>query len=191
MRRWLILLLVVAIAIAATVLLEFYFVRSSRWRSAGAGMPMRMPLWFGMLGVVCGLLSFALAILSPIFPGIDSHGRPAEPSPWFLPELFGIAVLGALLCAVWVFDRVTIEPDRLVYRTVLGRGEVPWSEIARVGYSQRSAWFMVRTIGGRTARISEMMTGVPEFARMVLRQVPVERIDSGAHAILEAAAQVQ
>jgi hypothetical protein len=151
---------------------------------------MRMPLWFGILGVVCCLLSFALAILSPIFPGIDSHGRPAELSPWFLPELFGIAVLGALLCAVWVFDRVTIEPDRLVYRTVFGRGEVPWSEIARVDYSQRSAWFKVRTIGGRTARISEMMTGVPEFARAVLRQVPVERIDSEARAILELAARI-
>jgi hypothetical protein len=138
-----------------------------------------------------GLFFLTIAIFSQILPGIDSHGRPAERSLLILLGFLGFAMLGVFLYVVWAFDRVTIAPDRLVYRTVLGRGQVPWGDIAHVGYSRPNAWFLVRTMGGRTARISDMMTGVPEFARMMIRQVPVERVDPDAYAILELAAQVR
>ena len=102
----------------------------------------------------------------------------------------GFASLSALLSVAWLIERATIEPNRLGYRTLVGRGEMFWHEITHVGYGRFIDWFVMRTSEGRIARISTSMINMPSFARMVLRHVPVECIDKNALAALELAARV-
>ena len=45
-------------------------------------------------------------------------------------------------------------------------------------------WFLLETASGSKVRVSAMLTGLPEFARLVLRHVPKEAIEPGTRAIL-------
>lgn len=62
-----------------------------------------------------------------------------------------------------------------------------WSEVRTVRYSQGMGWFKLELDSGFVARVSAMLMGLPEFARLVLAHVPRERLSADAYAVLERA----
>jgi len=59
-----------------------------------------------------------------------------------------------------------------------------WSEVMAVRYSRNMGWFKLELDTGYVARISTMLMGLPEFARLVLAHVPREKCSDEAYALL-------
>jgi hypothetical protein len=64
------------------------------------------------------------------------------------------------------------------------RGILRWSEVRKVRFASVMKWFVLELHSGTTVRVSAMLIGLPEFARLLLRYVPKEAIDPEAHALL-------
>lgn len=131
------------------------------------------------IGLVCVGFFGALAILSHVFPGKSG-------SPLISLFFLGFASLGVPLVAEYFRVRHELEPGGLRYRPLLSQpGALRWNEVMRVRYSHSAKWFRLDTLGGEVVRISAMLTGLPEFASTVLREVPASRIDDNARVLLE------
>ena len=86
--------------------------------------------------------------------------------------------------------RHELTVDGLDFGRLLGpRGSLKWRDVTRLTYSKGPRWFRIETASGKVARISPMLTGLPEFAREVLEQVPSYAIDDSARAVLQACTQ--
>jgi Bacterial PH domain len=174
-----------------TGVLAVNFVERARrpyWRSASPYDVMRLPYSHGVGGAAGAMLSAVMAILLQCFSDVGTHRLPADARVEFTLAVLIPGALCLSLSAMYFTQRAAIQPDRLDYRTLLGWREVPWAEIAHVGYGRFIGGVVLRTIGGRTAGVNAAMVNMPGFARMVLRHVPAERIDARAFALLESAA---
>ncbi len=136
--------------------------------------------------LILGLLGFAffagLAIISNVFSNETT-------TPVTTSVFIGFALLNLLLVAEYSFSRHWFSDDGLEFGSLLGRrGRLSWSEVASVSYAPVMKWFRLETRAGKVARISAMLVGLPDFARIVLAQVDPAAIDSGALAVLKATA---
>jgi PH (Pleckstrin Homology) domain-containing protein len=132
-----------------------------------------------IIGVVCTLFFCALAVLSFLFPGRTGSGLVSL-------TFLGFALLGVLLIAEYVRVRYSLQPGGLHYTPLLSRSwTLRWGDVTGIRYSQAAKWFRIDTGSGRVVRVSAMLTGLPEFAQAVLREVPPSRIDADALPILE------
>ena len=55
-------------------------------------------------------------------------------------------------------------------------------------YAPVMKWFRLENSSGEVARISAMLVGLPEFARLLLRQAPPRAIEDATLPILQATA---
>jgi Bacterial PH domain len=53
-----------------------------------------------------------------------------------------------------------------------GRKRMAWSDARDVRFAAAKKWFRLRDGSGSTARISFMLMGLPEFARLLLAHAP-------------------
>jgi len=136
-----------------------------------------------VVGLVCGGLFLALAVVSALFPG--KTGSPLV-SLFFL----AFAALGALLILDYRNARHVLMPDGLHYGKLLGRGgQFRWADVRQLRYSQSAKWFRLELADHRIVRISAMLRGLPEFAAAVLSQVPPAAVDGETRGVLEATAR--
>ena len=134
--------------------------------------------------LIFGLVTFgffaALAICSIVlFAG--------ETAVWLVTPIF---LCLALLCASNVIafftDKQQVSADGLQF-TPFFRGPVTllWRDVKSVRYVHRLRWFRIEGPFGSVARISVMLTGLPEFARLLLNAVPERVIEPAAAQILK------
>jgi hypothetical protein len=64
-------------------------------------------------------------------------------------------------------------------------GTLRWGEVTSVRYSQAAKWFRLDGANGEVVRVSAMLMGLPEFARILLQEVAAASIDPAARPILE------
>jgi hypothetical protein len=77
----------------------------------------------------------------------------------------------------------------LDYRSFAGvRKHLQWSDLRAVQYAPAMKWFRLETRSGTVARISIMMMGLPEFARVLLQSAPQAAIDAKTLEVLRATA---
>lgn len=57
------------------------------------------------------------------------------------------------------------------------RRSMAWQQVRRLRYSPSMKWFKIESHEGEVARVSAMMLGLPEFARLALAHVPADAID--------------
>jgi hypothetical protein len=132
-----------------------------------------------VIGMVCSGFFLALAFLSWAFPGKDGSGTISL-------TFLGFAALGVPIIAEYFRVRHRLDPGGLRYSPLISRsGFLPWSSVARVRYSNLGKWFRLEAADGTVVRVSIMLTGLPEFARTVLREVTESRIDDGTRSVLE------
>ena len=82
-----------------------------------------------------------------------------------------------------------LSEEGLSYGRLTGRrGYLRWADLRRVKYAPAMKWFRLETQSGDVARISAMLIGLPEFARLLLAHAPPHAIDGETLVILQATA---
>jgi hypothetical protein len=82
-----------------------------------------------------------------------------------------------------------LSEEGLSYGRLTGRrGYLRWADLRRVKYAPAMKWFRLETQSGDVARISAMLIGLPEFARLLLSHAPPHAIDGETLVILQATA---
>jgi Domain of unknown function (DUF4034) len=182
-REWWVALLP-AIGVLLTSLMTAWVGASRKRQSPGerAGWLQHPPSTLS-LGLLVLVFFLAIAVLARVYD--NGTGGP------MISALFaGFGVLALLLLLEYYRVRHQLTADGLNFGRLLGpRGALRWRDVTRITYSRGMRWFRIETGAGEVARISAMLTGLPEFARAVLEQVPGYAIDDGAREVLQACAQ--
>ncbi|HXH81439.1 MAG TPA: PH domain-containing protein [Candidatus Tectomicrobia bacterium] len=135
-----------------------------------------------IVGVLCFGLFAGMAIVSNVVPN--------PTATWWTTAIFvGFALLSAPLILDYFVASHEASAAGLSYRKLLGaRKSLRWSELRQVRYAPTMKWFRLETRSGDVARISAMLMGLPEFARLVLEHAPPEVIDPDTLEVLRATA---
>jgi hypothetical protein len=136
-----------------------------------------------VIGLVCVCFFSLLAVWSALFPGKTG-------SPLISLFFLAFAALGVPLILDYCNARHVLTPDGLRYGKLMGGGgQMRWTEVRTLRYSQSAKWFRMDLTDGRVVRVSAMLQGLPEFAAAVLTQVPTAAIDEETRTVLEATAR--
>src|SRR4029450_4211426 len=100
----------------------------------------------------------------------------------------GFAALALWLVADYFVGRHEVSDEGMSHGSLTGRRQFRWTEVSGVRYSPAMKWFRLEIRSGRAARVSAMLVGLPEFARLALAKVPAGAIDPEAPPVVEARA---
>ena len=169
---------------ASAVLLSAVLAWLARSRLTASPQPgaMSPPRSVFIVGIVVFLFFASLAILSNAF---------ANPTTtWWTTACFaGFALAAAPLIAAYFLERHELSREGIAFRNFVGiRKDLRWSALRSVRYSAGMSWFRLETQAGATARVSTLLTGLPEFARLVLSHAHPNAIDDRTRQLLEASA---
>jgi hypothetical protein len=136
-----------------------------------------------IVGALCFLLFAGLAVVSNVVPN--------KTSTWWTTLIFaGFAMLSLPIVVSYFAADYRVSEDGLDYRTFFGTKKyLRWSELGDVRYATGMKWFRLETHSGVLARVSVMLMGLPEFARLLLEHTPHDVIESGALLILQETAK--
>ena len=133
-----------------------------------------------VLALVCALFFFGLAIIS------NTIGKNETTSIWTTLIFVGFGVLSLFLIAEYFFARHRVFDQGMTYGRMLGqRGVFQWSEVAHIKYAPYMRWFVIKLHSGKTVRVSSLVMGLPEFARLVLLHVPKQAMNEETRAFFE------
>ncbi len=156
-------------------------------KEAALEHPGRMQYPPTMLAVGMLLLGIFLALL-----GLLTFNANGTPDPIVGAATAGCAVLGILIVAAYWRSWHELTPDGLEFGRLLGsRGSLRWRDVTHISYSRGMHWFRIETASGDAVRVSTLLTGLPEFARTVLQQVPGYAFASGTREALQGYVQGQ
>jgi PH (Pleckstrin Homology) domain-containing protein len=95
----------------------------------------------------------------------------------------------AVIVSAFFLGGHEVSEDGLTFRNFVGVTRyLRWSDLRLVRYSPAMKWFRLETHAGTAARISVMLTGLPEFARLLLHNAARGSIDSETFNVLGATA---
>lgn len=135
-----------------------------------------------IMGLVCFIFFAAAAILSNVFRN--------HTTTWWTTSIFvGFALVSLPMITDYFIARHQVSEDGLAYRKMTGAARyLRWSDLKRVRYATGMKWFRLETKSGEVARISAMLMGLPEFARLLLAHTPEDAIDHDTLPVLQATA---
>ncbi len=135
-----------------------------------------------IIGVVTFVFFAAIAVISNVWAN--------KTTTWWTTAVFvGFALGGLYIIVEYLRVRHEVSEEGMGYSRLLGqRGYLRWSDLRRVVYAPSMKWFRLETSSGEIARISAMLIGLPEFARLLLAHAPAVAIDPEALPILQATA---
>ena len=136
-----------------------------------------------IIGVVCFLVFATFAVVSNVVPN--------ESATWWTTLCFvGFALLSAPILLDYFIADHRVSDVGLAYTPLVGKQKyLRWSELRNVRYASTMKWFRLETRSGDVARISAMLMGLPEFAKLLLENAPGAAIESGTLDVLQATAQ--
>jgi hypothetical protein len=132
---------------------------------------------------LAGFIFFAgIAIVSNVYAN--------RTTTWWTTTLFvGFALLSVPMILDYFLARHQVSEDGLSYGRLSGaRGYLRWSDLRRIRYAPVMKWFRLETRSGEVARVSVMLIGLPELARVVLAHAPPDAVDAETRRVLEATA---
>jgi hypothetical protein len=136
--------------------------------------------------LIIGLIGFAF------FAGLAfaSNVIPNETTTWWTTSGFvGFALLSVPMVFGFFLQKHEVSEEGLVYRSFAGvRKYLRWSDLRSVRYASLMKRFRLETHSGSVARVSVMLVGLPEFARLLLQNAPEGAIDVGTLDVLQATA---
>jgi hypothetical protein len=135
-----------------------------------------------IIGLVVFLFFAGIAVISNVFAN--------KTTTWWTTSTFvGFALLALPILADYFLARHEVSEQGLSYGRLTGpRGYLRWSDLRRVRYAPVMKWFVLETRSGDVARISAMLMGLPEFARLLLAHAPAGTIEAETRPVLEATA---
>jgi hypothetical protein len=110
---------------------------------------------------------------------------------WWTTTMFvGFALLSIPMITDYFLVRHKVSEVGMAYRTWTGAAkDLTWSELRTVRYAPVNKWFRLETQSGEVARISVMLMGLPDFARLLLTHAPGQAIDRETLPVLQATAE--
>ena len=144
---------------------------------------LRQPVSMLVLGIV-GVGMFGAAAVATVVTS-------TEPGKWSIAFGFVcLAMLGAPLLLDYFIARHEVSEEGLRYRKWTGaRKFMRWSEVRSVRQSATMKWFRLEDSNGNVARLSFMLMGLPEFARLLLRHAPDDVLEPAVKTVLRATAE--
>lgn len=137
-----------------------------------------------VIGIAGGVFFFGIAMVS------NTIGKNNTTTIWITLSFIAFGLASLPMIADYFFARHRVSEDGLEYGRMFGqRGILRWSEVRKVRFASVMKWFVLELHSGTTVRVSAMLIGLPELARLLLRYVPKEAIDPEAHALLLETAQ--
>jgi hypothetical protein len=104
-------------------------------------------------------------------------------------SVLGFALLSVPIITSYFIDKHEASESGLVFTTMLGASKcVRWEEVKSLRYAPLMKWFHVEANSGEVPRISIMLMGLPEFARLALARVPPSAIQTSTLEVLRATA---
>jgi hypothetical protein len=134
-----------------------------------------------IIGLTVFTLFAAIAVVSNVYAN--------RTTTWLTTTVFlGFAGLALWLVVDYFTARHEVSDAGMRHGSVTGRRDIEWAEVSSVQYSPAMKWFRLETRSGRVARVSAMLVGLPEFARLLLAHVPGRAIEAQTLPVLEATA---
>jgi hypothetical protein len=132
-----------------------------------------------LIGIV-GLAFFGgIAVIS------NTIGKNKTTTIWTTLGFLAFALASVAVIADYCFARHRVSARGMDYGRMFGRrGTFNWSDTKRVRYASVMKWFAIDLRDGSTVRVSVMLMGLPEFARLLLVHVPRSAIDDEAYVLL-------
>lgn len=171
--------------VAGLLFLLFGWLARSRDRArpASESRRLRHPPTTLIVGAVFLALTLAVAVAIWMLPGTSSDR-------WVSVVLAVFGLANVPLIVDYFVGRHEVSELGMDYRKMTGaRRSLRWSELSSVRYAPVMKWFRLETESGQVARVSAMLMGLPEFARLLLAGAPRSVVDADSIAILEATAR--
>lgn len=150
-----------------------------RRRPASERPSLAHPVSTLVIGLIGGLFFFGLAILS------NTIARNPTSTLWTTLAFVGFGLMSVPIIADYFFARHRVSDQGIEYGRMFGRGSLRWSKVRSVRFAPGMKWFVLESNSGTKVRISAMLMGPPEFARLVLLHVPGEAIDPDTRTVLQ------
>jgi hypothetical protein len=131
-----------------------------------------------------GLVLFnGAAVASVLFPDETTN-------VWISLAFVGLSCLSLPLLHDYLLSVHEVSDEGLRFSKPLGiKKHVRWDDVANVRYAPMMKWFRLESRSGDVARISVMLMGLPEFARVLLENVPEFRIEKNTLPVLQRTAE--
>jgi len=135
-----------------------------------------------IIGLVCFGFFAGIAIVSNVIPN--------KTTTWWTTAVFvGFALMSVPMISDYFLARHEVTDEGLKYRTMFGASRyVRWADLQHVHYAPVMKWFRLQTNTGVVARVSVMLMGLPEFARLLLEHAPAGAIAPETLPVLQATA---
>jgi hypothetical protein len=143
---------------------------------------LKMPRSHLIIGIIGLLLFGGTAVLSNIY----SNGTETW---WTTTGFIGFALVAFVLVIDCLVRRHQLTESGLRYGRWFGSSrDLQWSELRNVRYAAFKQCFRLEATNGDVAWIAASLTGLPEFARLVLSRAPSESIEDQTKEVLQATA---
>lgn len=151
--------------------------RSPPQRESGT---LRHPASTLAVGLVCATFFFGIAVVS------NTIGKNSTTTIWTTLCFVFFGLMSLPMIADYLFARHQVSDTGIEYGRMFGqRGKLLWSDVHAVKFSDVMKWFVLEQRTGSPVRISAMLMGLPEFAKVLLSHVPPQVIDNRTRALLE------
>ena len=175
-----------ASVLAMTILMGWVARSRLRDRPEADRHLLRHPASTLILGIVGAVLFFGAAIVS------NTVGKNSTSTIWTTLTFVGLGCASSLAIADYFRARHRVSDSGIDFGRMLGeRGRLRWADLRRVHHASFMKWFVLEGRSGTKVRVSFMLLGLPEFARLVLQHVPREVIEPDTLDLLQAAEQGQ
>jgi hypothetical protein len=154
-----------------------------RGRPARDARTLAHPIGTFILGFI-GVAFFAgIAVLSNVY-------RNSTTTWWTTAIFVAFASLSALMLLEYFVVRHEVSEHGLTYSRlfVWRRRHLQWCDLRAARYVPAMKWFRLESRTGDVVRVSAMLMGLPEFARLLLEHAPPGVIDADSRLVLEATA---
>ena len=125
-----------------------------------------------VLGVIGVVFFGGITVIS------NTIGKNRTTTIWTTLTFVVFAVASSTMVLEYFFARHRVSELGMEHRGMFGRRRsFAWSDVEQVHYNSLMKWFAIRLRSGSTVRVSAMVTGLPELARLMLEHLPRRVID--------------
>jgi Bacterial PH domain len=186
MNDWLSLLLFWALWIPAMAFVMGYLAKVRMQKPADLPVGELRHPWTTLALAITGLLLFGGFALVVLVVGPDEFGGRRQYFG-FLGAFSGFAAAFFPVVLVHKREHYQVTDDGIQYQPPFRRGGfLKWSDVKRVRYSITNKWFRLDGVNGEVVRISVMLLGLPDFARVLFDHVSDGVIEPSAEPVLNA-----
>ncbi|MGN7876962.1 PH domain-containing protein [Roseateles sp. 22389] len=140
---------------------------------------LRHPISTLVIGVIGAVFFFGLAIIS------NTVGKNPTATVWTTLCFISLGLMSAPMILDYIYGRHQVSEDAIAYGRLLGRrGVMRWADVRRIRFSPGMKWFVLEDHQRTRVRVSAMLMGLPEFARLALAGVPPEALDDRTRTLL-------